>query len=94
MTEMDRMRIVENMFPDWREHLSDGKIIDYILEGLACRKSCSTDARDPVGCAVRGEQNVSFQSDRQFTGLKFFPEVEVADSKYGRGGSVGGGRPK
>lgn len=48
MTEMDRMRIVENMFPDWREHLSDGKIIDHILEGLACRKSCSTDARDPV----------------------------------------------
>ena len=48
MTEMDRMRIVENMFPDWREHLSDGKIIDHILEGLACNKSCSTDARDPV----------------------------------------------
>ena len=48
MTEMDRMRIVENMFPDWKEHLSDGKIIDHILEGLACRKSCSTDARDEV----------------------------------------------
>ena len=48
MTDMDRMRIVENMFPDWKEHLSDGKIIDHILEGLACRKSCSTDARDEV----------------------------------------------
>jgi hypothetical protein len=38
MTELDRIQIVESMFPDWREHLSDGKIIDQILEGLTCRE--------------------------------------------------------
>ena len=38
MTELDRMQIVENMFPEWREHLNDGKVIDYILEGLCCRE--------------------------------------------------------
>jgi hypothetical protein len=38
MTELDRMQIVEGMFPDWREHLNDGKIIDQILDGLTCQK--------------------------------------------------------
>ena len=38
MTELDRMQIVESMFPDWREHLSDGKIMDQILDGLTCQK--------------------------------------------------------
>jgi hypothetical protein len=38
MTESQREEIVEGMFPDWREHLNDGKVIDHILEGLSCRK--------------------------------------------------------
>jgi hypothetical protein len=38
MTELDRMQIVENMFPDWKRHLDDGKVIDGILDGLTCRE--------------------------------------------------------
>ena len=38
MTEMDRVTIVENMFPDWREHLRDGKVLDDVLEGLTCQQ--------------------------------------------------------
>lgn len=38
MTEVDRMRIVENMFPDWKEHLNDGKVIDQVLDGLTCQQ--------------------------------------------------------
>jgi hypothetical protein len=38
MTESQREEIVEGMFPDWREHLNDGKVIDQILEGLSCRE--------------------------------------------------------
>jgi len=38
MTESQREEIIEGMFPDWREHLNDGKVIDHILEGLSCRE--------------------------------------------------------
>lgn len=38
MTELDRMQIVEKLFPDWREHLNDGKVIDQVLDGLACHR--------------------------------------------------------
>jgi hypothetical protein len=38
MTEVDRMRIVENMFPDWKEHLNDGKVIDQVLDRLTCQQ--------------------------------------------------------
>ena len=38
MTEMDRVRIVENIFPNWREHLHHGKVIDDILEGFTCQQ--------------------------------------------------------
>jgi hypothetical protein len=34
MTEMERVKIVESMFPDWIAHLADGKVIDNILKGL------------------------------------------------------------
>jgi hypothetical protein len=34
VTEVQREKIVEHMFPDWREHLPDGKVIDHILEQL------------------------------------------------------------
>ena len=69
MTEFDRMRIVEDMFPDWREHLSDGKIIDQILEGLTChqivfnrcsRPGCTNVARRGrktcIECAAKAAQ--------------------------------------
>jgi hypothetical protein len=35
MTERERERIVEAMFPDWTEHLNDGKVLDHIVEELA-----------------------------------------------------------
>ena len=38
MTESQREEIIEGMFPDWQEHLNDGKVIDNILEGLTCRE--------------------------------------------------------
>jgi len=38
MTESQREGIIEGMFPDWREHLNDGKVIDHILDGLSCRE--------------------------------------------------------
>ena len=38
MTELDRMQIVEKMFPDWMEHLNDGKVLDQVLDGLACHR--------------------------------------------------------
>lgn len=38
MTELEREQIVARMFPDWQEHLNDGKVIDHILEGLSCRE--------------------------------------------------------
>jgi hypothetical protein len=38
MTESQREEIIEDMFPDWQEHLNDGKVIDHILEGLSCRE--------------------------------------------------------
>jgi len=49
MIEFDRMKTVEHMFPDWREHLSDGKMIDHILEGLACQKIVFNKCSRP-GC--------------------------------------------
>jgi len=38
MTESQREEIIEGMFPDWREHLNDGKVIDHILKGLSCHE--------------------------------------------------------
>lgn len=54
MTELDRVQLVEHMFPGWKEHLNDGKVIDHILEELSChqivlnrcsRPSCNNVAR-------------------------------------------------
>jgi hypothetical protein len=39
MTESQREEMIEGMFPDWREHLNDGKVIDQILEGLTCQRA-------------------------------------------------------
>jgi hypothetical protein len=69
MTELERERIVEQMFPDWREHLSDGKVLDQVLDGLACHKivlnrcsrpGCSNVARHGrktcIECAAKAAQ--------------------------------------
>ena len=69
MTELDRMKIVEQMFPDWREHLRDGKVIDNMLDGLTChgivlnrcsRPGCNNVARRGrktcIECATRASQ--------------------------------------
>lgn len=52
MTELDRVQLVEHMFPDWREHLNDGKVIDHILEELSCHQivlnRCSRPSCDNV----------------------------------------------
>jgi hypothetical protein len=54
ITDLQREKIVECMFPAWREHLADGKVIDHILEQLAryqvlfnrcSRPSCKKVAR-------------------------------------------------
>ena len=49
MTEMDRITIVENMFPEWREHLNDGKVIENVLEGLSFQQIVHNRCSRP-GC--------------------------------------------
>lgn len=69
MTEMDRVQIVENMFPDWKEHLNDGKVIDQVLDGLTAhqvvlnkcsRPGCNNVARRRrkrcIECAAKSTQ--------------------------------------
>ena len=69
MTELDRVRIVDNMFPDWKEHLNDGKVLDQVLDGLAChqivlnrcsRPGCNNVARRGrktcIECAAKAAQ--------------------------------------
>jgi hypothetical protein len=62
MTEFQREQVVGRMFPDWREHLNDGKVIDHILEGLTCdgivfnrcsRPSCKNVARTGLKTCTR-----------------------------------------
>jgi hypothetical protein len=62
MTELQREQIVGRMFPDWREHLNDGRVIDHILEGLTCdgivfnrcsRPSCKNVARAGLKTCTR-----------------------------------------
>jgi hypothetical protein len=68
MTELDRMRIVENMFPDWREHLNDGRVIDQVLDGIAghrvllnkcSRPSCNNVARHDRKTCLECSQKAS-----------------------------------
>jgi hypothetical protein len=69
MTEFQREEIIDGMFPDWREHLNDGKVIDHILDGLSCREivlnrcsrpGCNNVARPRLKtcalCAVKAAQ--------------------------------------
>lgn len=62
MTELQREQIVGRLFPDWREHLNDGRVIDHILEGLTCdaivfnrcsRPSCKNVARAGLKTCTR-----------------------------------------
>jgi hypothetical protein len=53
VTEVQREKIVECMFPDWPEHLSDGKVIDHILQQLG-RYQILLD-----GCSRPGCKNVA-----------------------------------
>src|ERR1700746_115721 len=93
MTEFDRMKIVENMFPDWREHLSDGKIIDHILEGLTCqqivlnrcsRPGCNNVARSGrktcMECAAKAAQYM-----RTYERQKVMNAKEVATTETDSG---------
>jgi hypothetical protein len=49
MTESQREEIIEGMFPNWQDHLNDGKVIDSILEGLSCRELVINKCSRP-GC--------------------------------------------
>jgi hypothetical protein len=61
VTDLQREKIVERMFPDWREHLSDGKVIDHILEQLAryqvLFKKCSTPGCKQGLCSDRSRDS-------------------------------------
>jgi len=48
MTESQREEIIEGTFPDWREHLNDGKVIDHIRKDSAAARLCSTGVPDQV----------------------------------------------
>ena len=79
MTEMDRMPIVQNMFPDWMEHLSDGKIIDHGCNNVARRgrKRCKE-------CAARCVQYMRTYGRRKTMNAKdsLFP-IKHADFRPG-----------
>jgi hypothetical protein len=99
MTELDRMQIVENMFPDWREHLSDGKIIDQILDGLTCQKivfnrcsrpGCNHAARRGrktcIECAAKAAQYM-----RSYGRRRSGNSTKVATRESAFGQNLGGG---
>lgn len=78
MTELQREQILSRMFPDWREHLNDGRVIDHILEGLTCdgivfnkcsRPSCKNVARMGLKtcsqCAAKTAQYMRLYKRRQ-----------------------------
>ena len=83
MTEMDRVRIVEDMFPDWREHLHDGKVLDQVLNGLTCneivlnrcsRPGCNSVARRGlktcIECAAKAAQYMRAYERRKTKNMK------------------------
>jgi hypothetical protein len=65
MTELDRVRIVERMFPDWKEHLNDRKTIDRIMKGLRCSPGRTVSLRryekrqEPTSPATLAEQDAA-----------------------------------
>ena len=60
MTDSDRDQIVERMFPDWQDHLIDGRIIDHILKGLSRYGQKATKRRARV--EADGEAQTAFAS--------------------------------
>ena len=99
MTELDRVRIVENMFPDWREHLHDGKVIDDILEGLTCqqiifnrcsRPGCNHVARRGrktcIECATKAAQYMRTYEHRKAKNAK--QDTGIRNPDYHLDGSV------
>ena len=97
MTELDRIQIVENMFPDWREHLSDGKVIDQILDGLTCdqivlnrcsRPGCNNVARlarkTCIECAAKAAQYMRTYGRRKAMNAKTMRATDTySDQKAG-----------
>ena len=94
MTELDRMQIVEHMFPHWREHLNDGKVIDQILDGLTCnqivlnrcsRPGCNNVARFArktcMDCAVKAARYMRTYGQRKATNAK---KVRATDTHSDR----------
>jgi hypothetical protein len=88
MTEFQREHIVECMFPDWPEHLNDGKVIDHILEGLTCdeivfnrcsRPSCNNVARPGLKtctrCAAKTAQYMRTYTRRKRSEMSTCPNV-------------------
>lgn len=72
MTEADRVRIVEQMFPDWEGHLNDRKTIDRIMKGLRCgrRRTASLQRcerrKEPTSPETIADQNAPDASLAKF----------------------------
>lgn len=94
MTELDRIQVVENMFPDWREHLNDGQVIDQILDGLTCdqivldrcsRPGCNNVARlarkTCIQCATKAAQYMRTYGRRKALNAK---KVRATDTHSDR----------
>jgi hypothetical protein len=71
VNDLQREKIVERMFPDWREHLTDGKVIDHILEQLAryqilfkkcsgagCKKVARSGLQLCTRCAIEAAEHM------------------------------------
>jgi hypothetical protein len=93
MTEFQRVQILEGLFPDWREHLNDGKIIDHILDGLSChevivnkcsRPGCNNVARPGLKrctqCAAKSAQYMRTYERRQKTHTEYAEVHHETDS--------------
>lgn len=96
MTELDRIEIVENMFPDWRAHLNDGKVIDQILDGLACdqivldrcsRPGCNNVARRArktcLQCAAKAAQYMRTYGRRKAMNAKKMRATDTHSDRKG-----------
>lgn len=92
MTEFDRVQIAEHTFPDWREHLNDGKLIDQVLDRLAGREivlnrcsrpSCENVARSGrktcIECAAKAAQYIRTHRRRKAANVK---KSMSADTDY------------
>ena len=95
MTELDRMQIVEKLFPDWREHLQDGKVIDQVLDGLSChqivlnrcsRPGCNNVARRGrrtcIECATKAAEYMrTYERRKAKNATQTAPQDSTSDPK-------------